>query len=398
METSASHNNGDGSQPQVASDSDTNQDLLELVARYKAELAEVAPLLERARKHLDEIATAKAQVEGMVAEIGSKVTDVQNTAAAALAADLQIASELASAKTAVEAVGTVKAASVGLLSEIETQLAGATAGAQAAAAGKALIDEASTSATAALEAVLASKASAGDGVEDIQLRLKAGEEHVAKLKALSDVAGETQARISYYEQRLLDFDGRAAKQLETITGLLPGATSAGLASAFDLRRQSFLKPSTRWQWLFVGSVVALVLLALTGFWSVNKGSVLDPLAIFSMWLVRLPIAAALVWLALHSSRESALAKRLEEDYGYKAAMAASFQGFQKQMAEINESAGPDSPLRKLCEDTLATIASPPGRIYEKQSLTVTPGSEFAGAASKVGAAVGNASGVVRPNA
>jgi hypothetical protein len=34
--------------------------------------------------------------------------------------------------------------------------------------------------------------------------------------------------------------------------------------------------------------------------------------------VHLPIAAALIWLALHASHESALAKRLERDYGFKA--------------------------------------------------------------------------------
>jgi hypothetical protein len=75
---------------------------------------------------------------------------------------------------------------------------------------------------------------------------------------------------------------------------------------------------------------------------------------------------------LHASHESALAKRLEEDYGYKAAIAQSFEGFQKQMAEIGEEAAAGSPLAKLCEDTLSTIASPPGRIYDKHQLTATP--------------------------
>ena len=95
-----------------------------------------------------------------------------------------------------------------------------------------------------------------------------------------------------------------------------------------------------------------------------------------LWLGRAPVAAALVWLAIHASRESALAKRLEEDYGYKAAVAASFQGFQKQMAEIEERAGSDSPLTRLCADTLATIGTPPGRIYERHRLTVTPTDEI----------------------
>ena len=125
------------------------------------------------------------------------------------------------------------------------------------------------------------------------------------------------------------------------------------------------------------------LLALTGLWNVYSANSLlgwDDLA--RLWIARLPIAGALIWLALHASRESALAKRLEEDYGYKAAIASSFQGFQKQMAEIGAKAPVGSPLAKLCDDTLSTIASPPGRIYDKHRLTVSPTGDLADAATK----------------
>ena len=203
-------------------------------------------------------------------------------------------------------------------------------------------------------------------------------------KALAEKADAVEAKIAAYEARLAEFEKQSSTQLETIIGLLPGATAAGLAHAFDDRRKTFLKPSTNWQWLFVGSVIALVALAATGLWSVYKNGVLlgwDDLA--RLWLARLPIAAALVWLALHASRESSLAKRLEEDYGYKAAIAASFLGFQKQMADIESNVSEGSPLSKLCADTLATIGSPPGRIYDKHHLTVTPASELAKVAAQV---------------
>ena len=203
-------------------------------------------------------------------------------------------------------------------------------------------------------------------------------------KALAEKADAVEAKIAAYEARLAEFEKQSSTQLETIIGLLPGATAAGLAHAFDDRRKTFLKPSTNWQWLFVGSVIALVVLAATGLWSVYKNGVLlgwDDLA--RLWLARLPIAAALVWLALHASRESSLAKRLEEDYGYKAAIAASFLGFQKQMADIESNVSEGSPLSKLCADTLATIGSPPGRIYDKHHLTVTPTSELAKVAAQV---------------
>jgi hypothetical protein len=131
------------------------------------------------------------------------------------------------------------------------------------------------------------------------------------------------------------------------------------------------------------------MLTITGLWALYHGgtggaggAATTPTydEVLRMWLSRLPVVAALVWLALHASRESALAKRLEEDYGYKSAIAASFLGFHKQMAEIGSAAETNKPLAKLCGDTLTTIACPPGRIYDSHKLTVTPADEITDAA------------------
>lgn len=214
----------------------------------------------------------------------------------------------------------------------------------------------------------------GSSITDI---CTAAEEADSVTKNLAAKSATIEARIADYESQLATLNLRCETQLATIVGLLPGATSAGLAHAFDQRRQTFLKPTVRWQWLFVGSVIALVLLALTGLWNVYKSAVpftYDEL--LRLWLARLPIAGALVWLALYAGRESALAKRLEEDYGYKSAIASSFLGFHKQMAEIGEKSETNTPLSTLCTDTLATISSPPGRIYEKHKLIISPATEL----------------------
>jgi hypothetical protein len=43
----------------------------------------------------------------------------------------------------------------------------------------------------------------------------------------------------------------------------------------------------------------------------------------------------------------------------------------------------DSALAKLLDNTLATIANPPGRIYDKHELTVSPTEELKQAAKNV---------------
>ena len=101
------------------------------------------------------------------------------------------------------------------------------------------------------------------------------------------------------------------------------------------------------------------------------------------WISRIPFAAALVWLAVHASRESALAKRLEEDYGFKVSVASSFQGFQEQMKIVGGAAAGNKPLKTLCEATLAQITNPPGRIYEKHPLAVSPSEELLKAAQTI---------------
>ena len=58
--------------------------------------------------------------------------------------------------------------------------------------------------------------------------------------------------------------------------------------------------------------------------------------------------------------------------------------FHKQMTEIGSAAESDKPLAKLCGDVLTTMASPPGRTYEKHKLTITPADQFTDAAKAAG--------------
>jgi hypothetical protein len=49
---------------------------------------------------------------------------------------------------------------------------------------------------------------------------------------------------------------------------------------------------------------------------------------------------------------------------------------RKFQTAIGKEVSPDSQLAKLCTNTLTTIATPPGRIYEKHSLVTTPSGEL----------------------
>jgi len=313
------------------------------------------------------LAAARTEVETRLAEFAavarqagaakSQITDEQ-AVIATKSEHIQRAQEHADkVRSDLDRVGTV-------VTQQATEAEGLRARAQAAADG----------AVEMQTAVRTSKSLVDADADAIATARDAAKESAALMKGMAERADAAEGRVAEYEGRLAELDLECKKQLAAIVELLPGATSAGLAHAFDARRQTFLKPSRRWQWLFVGSVGLLVGLTGWGLVQAYQSATYDDL--WRLWLARLPVIAALVWLALHASRESALAKRMEEDYAYKAAIASSFQGFQQQMSEIGATAGSDTPLAKLCGDTLATIASPPGRIYDKHRLTATPADEL----------------------
>lgn len=317
------------------------------------------------------IAAARADVE-------AKVSEITTTSTLALSARTQIADSQTVIATKSEHIQAAQEHADKVRSELDRSLTVATQQATEAEGLKARAQTAADGANDLLTAIKASRAQVDADEKSISDFKEIAANAATQLKALADKAGGVDAKIKDYEARLSDLEKQCEDQLKTITGLLPGATSAGLAHAFDARARTFLKPSLRWQWLFVGSVGLLVLLSISGLWHIyTSEKVLTYDELLRLWLTRLPIAGALIWLALHASREAALAKRLEEDYGYKAAIASSFLGFHEQMLKIGATAA-DSPLAKLCDDTLSTIGSPPGRIYDKHQLTVTPTDEIKG--------------------
>ena len=357
-------------------------DAAELLREAQRLFTEAEAVLGTLNARLTEVDATRATLAEAAATAQTKLAEVTSAATAVLAARTQINDEQAVISTKSTHIQAAQDHADKVRVELDRSQ---TAAAQSATAAEGHSSRALTANEAAAEALAAVRAQRASAETELAAVVSARDQAKvasAATKQLASRADEVDARIAAYETALDDLKTQSAAQLDTITRLLPGATAAGLAHAFDDRRKTFLKPATQWQWLFVGSVGALVLLALTGLWNVYDAKALlgwDELA--RMWLARLPIAAALVWLALYASRESALAKRLEEDYGYKAAIATSFQGFQKQMAEIGTAAPQGSPLSKLCEDTLTTIGSPPGRIYDKHKLTITPVGELASVAN-----------------
>jgi len=351
-------------------------------AKAAADAAKTA--LETISKMEKQAAECQRQTNAALTESQAKLAEISTIATQAVAANTKITDHQAVVATKSDHIQQAQEHADKVRGDLDRALTAATqqvvviegehSKAQSAA-------EKAADVLAAIQAVKTTVDTAATSATDAQ---KDAEEATTVAKGLADKAATVEKRIADYEARLTEIDNRCEVQLATINDLLRGATSAGLATAFDKRRQTFLKPNSRWQWLFVGSVLCLVVLTVSGLVHVyNLEKVPEWSELARLWFTRLPIAGALIWLALHASREAALAKRLEEDYGFKAAIAACFEGFRKQMSDIDTADTPNSQLARLCENTLATIASPPGRIYAAHKLIVSPTDEIKDGAKAV---------------
>lgn len=336
-------------------------------------------LSEISQSRLEEIIkSAQGELAKIIVDAQGKLGECSTVVTQVAAAKAKITDEQAVIATKSDHIQKAQEHADGVRASLDRAL---TAAMQHVTAAEGHKSEAQSSADVAAELLADVRTTKGavetDGMAIITAR-KSAEESASLTKGLADRSSAIEARLAAYEKRLTELDKQCATQLKTIEGLLPGATSAGLASSFNNRRMAFLKPQNRWQWLFIGSVLAIVAVTFTGFiHSLNLTTPPTYEELSRLWLTRLPLMGALVWLAMHSSHEAALAKRLEEDYGYKAAISSCFEGFKEQMSSIDADVAPDSALANLLKNTLETIATPPGRIYEKHALAVSPTSELA---------------------
>lgn len=191
---------------------------------------------------------------------------------------------------------------------------------------------------------------------------------VALMTASEKNAAEVQAIITTHEKDLARLKGECDALHVRIESLLPNATSAGLATAFREQQGRFVWPQRGWLATFIVAIVALLFFSLLGLPSAD--GTWDQMG--KHLLNRLPLIGPLVWLAVYAGRHYGLALRLQEEYAYKEAVSAAFEGYKREMSTVAAIGGSSiSPLVTLCESVLRTLGQRPGRIYEGKHEDIT---------------------------
>jgi hypothetical protein len=212
-------------------------------------------------------------------------------------------------------------------------------------------------------------------IQNLVTAAKASETELATVLEHLKKSDET---ASGYEALVLKITEDLEVLRKRVVALLPGATSAGLASSFNAQKERFALPQKRWLRTFIWCIGGLVLVALPSFLAALGVPILGHSAdstsseVWRGLLMRMPIVIPLVWLAIYAGRNYMLSLRMEEEYAYKEAVSTAFEGYKREMTSIEagDPANP-SPLTRLSANVLAAIAERPGRIYEGKHSDIT---------------------------
>ncbi|WP_262695498.1 hypothetical protein [Kordiimonas aquimaris] len=232
-------------------------------------------------------------------------------------------------------------------------------------------DDSETSIVAQIDSSRESALSNSEEVSDLL------QNTISKLERLerfyTDVYGKTNddgereggLKQEIYQRReeLTEFDEEQKLQYaalkDRIESLLPGATSAGLAKAYNDLKISFDDPIKNYSRIFYGAIAGIFIIALffavkSVGWFYIEFMDLNVLAeLGSNLVLKLPLLVPLIWLAIFASTRRSESQRLQQEYAHKEALAESYQGFKQQIEELGKE---DTALMsQLIESTITTI-------------------------------------------
>lgn len=208
------------------------------------------------------------------------------------------------------------------------------------------------------------------------------------LKEIVELLTKSHETASVFESRVIKSSDDLESLIKRTEKLLPGVTSASLASAFGQHKKRFYWPKILWIAGFILCIAGLTAVAFPSFIAAFSDKLPSKSweDVFRGFIMRLPIVIPLVWLGIYAGRNYMLSIRLEEDYAYKEAISMAFEGYKREMEKIADAqpAGPNNPITTLCVNVLKAIAERPGRIYEGKQQDITLQTEVLKVAEQLG--------------
>lgn len=139
---------------------------------------------------------------------------------------------------------------------------------------------------------------------------------------------------------------------DRIESLLPGATSVGLAKAYEDQKKSYSKPLRNWSGVFVATMIIMLSFGCYYFIEISKAEDLNLQKAIISLLSKLPFFIPTIWLALYASKKQSQYKRLQQEYAFKETFAKSYDGHKRQIEAL---AYEPNEQKKLMEELLSHL-------------------------------------------
>lgn len=120
---------------------------------------------------------------------------------------------------------------------------------------------------------------------------------------------------------------------EKIEWLLPWATSAWLAYAYEKYKKSFYRE--KWIRSLIFIVAILWMLVSYLLYNPEWPEITERWWILVKFIIRFPITVPFIWLALFSGKQQNKYQRLEQEYAYKESLSRSFEWYRREIDKIN---------------------------------------------------------------
>lgn len=204
------------------------------------------------------------------------------------------------------------------------------------------------------------------------------DENGKKVGGLKQEIDQRRSDLDDFEQKQKNKYDELNKQIQS---LLPGATSAGLSSAYYEMRNKFSKSAV---WYGRGFYMSLIVLSLVIYCVRNlsiieeipldKGLGISLLALFGNFAVKLPFILPALWFVIFVSKRRSEAERLTQEYAHKESLAKSYDSYKQQIKELSEK-DENELLPILMGNMIKAIALNPAETLDKKHQSDSPISE-----------------------
>lgn len=204
------------------------------------------------------------------------------------------------------------------------------------------------------------------------------DENGKKVGGLKQEIDQRRSDLDDFEQKQKNKYDELNKQIQS---LLPGATSAGLSSAYHEMRDKFSKNAVRYGRGFYLSLFILLVtvlfirdVVLVRDIPLDKGIWISLLVLLGNFAVKMPFIIPALWLVIFVSRRRSEAERLSQEYAHKEVLAKSYDSYKQQIEKLSKE-DQEELLPVLMEGMIKTISLNPAETLDKKHQSDSPISE-----------------------